>query len=474
MMNANPKILAICPTWRLEPETADYLLSLKNNSIHIVFTKDFPTSKDKLDVLHAYQQTRKLFLSNDYDYLYIVESDQIPPVDALEKLLKSMDTYDIVIGLYMFRRTSRASINATRLIEKQSLQPDTSWTEYPEDFKKLFGKVIPVTGSGIGCCLIKRKVIEQIEWRGTEITPHCDWQFLTDSLAAGYKWGCDTSVLCGHKKPDGTILYPNELGQEIETEGQIFYDYHCEEAKKVCTLEYAKKQERLKHKATEIEVDAKDITVITAISNGYDRLLKQRKELTRKYKFIAYVDDCTTDYHEWEKRDIYNKCIDPCRNAKIHKICAHQYVDTSYSIWMDGTMELKDIKLEVIINKYLVDADIAILKHRSRNDIYQEYHECMTGHDKPETLTKQIEAYKDYPVNYGLYECGLLIRRHTKEMNNFCNEWYAHINKYSRRDQISFAYLAWKMNLKINIIEGLMNNNEIVTVIKHVKPKAIY
>ena len=71
-------------------------------------------------------------------------------------------------------------------------------------------------------------------------------------------------------------------------------------------------------------------------------------------------------------------------------------------------------------------------------------------------MKKQVERYKieGYPENLGLSECTVILRRHTNQIKEFNEAWWEEIKNGSRRDQLSFDYVARKMNLKVNYFAG--------------------
>jgi len=81
---------------------------------------------------------------------------------------------------------------------------------------------------------------------------------------------------------------------------------------------------------------------------------------------------------------------------------------------------------------------------------------------EPEYLFKmQIDKYQreGFPKHSGLYECTVILRRHTEEVKRLCLEWWSEITAYTVSDQVSFVYCAIKQGIKINIIPGNVWNN---------------
>lgn len=210
--------------------------------------------------------------------------------------------------------------------------------------------------------------------------------------------------------------------------------------------------------------------VYTAITGGKD-LLKETQN-TEGAQFVAFTDKdipSTT----WKVLPAHREFEDPNRNAKIHKVNPHRYFpEAEYSLWIDGTIEMVD-PLEMLIDLYLGDADIALFKHFQRDCAYSEAMVCGSlGLDDPEIMSKQMARYymvEQYPLNYGLAECTIILRRHTPKILQLNEMWWDEICKGSRRDQLSFNYCCWKLGIEYNEMEGTVYNNQHFKYFKHAK-----
>ena len=200
-------------------------------------------------------------------------------------------------------------------------------------------------------------------------------------------------------------------------------------------------------------------------------------QVTGKAKFKAYVDSKQWG-NTWAINEACTKFKDNRINSRIHKILIHQYVDTEYSIWIDGNITLL-VTPEEMIEKYLKDTDIAVFKHPVRDCIYDEATECAKrGLDDPEVLIEQAVTYENdgYAKHKGLCECGVILRRHTKKVEQFNNAWWSEYTRHSKRDQISFMYAIDKVGLRVNAIpeqfieiDGRFIRDGVVEIIPHAK-----
>ena len=183
-----------------------------------------------------------------------------------------------------------------------------------------------------------------------------------------------------------------------------------------------------------------DIEVYTAICGGYE---KERNDIK------VFTDD--------------SRFKDPVMNAKIYKVLSHKFF-RGKTVWVDGNISLNVEPNNLL--ELLGDNDIAVFRHPYRSCIYQEHPHAKDRlpEDQKPSIDKQIADYRKegMPQNYGLAECGMIIRKNNPIVEEFNNRWWAEITRYSRRDQISFPYVLWKMGdrIKVKIIHGNVRDHK--------------
>lgn len=203
---------------RLEPETVDAVLNLDwDGDICFMFQCENPNGPQayelmrdqrniamKRNILHQYQTGRTVFLGGGYDAMLIVEADVVPPADALEKLA-ALDA-DCAYGVYVHRHGNRP-INITEKYPPPAKNRGEPINLRPGYESYLAQGVIECTGGGLGCVLIRRPVLEQIDFRLGSFGD-CDIWFNEDVFQAGFTQKADLSVVCDHLTPDGERLRP--------------------------------------------------------------------------------------------------------------------------------------------------------------------------------------------------------------------------------------------------------------------------
>lgn len=211
-----------------------------------------------------------------------------------------------------------------------------------------------------------------------------------------------------------------------------------------------------------------NITVMTAICNKFDGL--REDQILGKADYVAFVNQPTTSY-AWNVRKIYPKFYDPVLEAKIFKIIPWYFVDTEYSIWIDGTQAIK-CDPQMLIDKFLNGYDMAIFPHSVRDDIYDEYEVDLNYRQVEPSIFRETQRQKyideGIPRKSGLWECGIIIRRHTQEVKRLCETWWAEVSGYTHSDQCSLIYALSKHNVVVNAITpGTQYNNPYFNYVTH-------
>lgn len=205
-------VMVFTPIWRLEPEAVDAILCLEwHGPITFVFQEDNPGQDGKQNHLNQFQRGRKTFLDGTYDAMLVVESDIIVPEDALFKLVEL--GADVNYGVYRFRANNLVNvfIRYDESGEPKPVNVGESLSVRPELLKEAVKEIrIPCSGGGLGCVLIRRKVLEKVDFRMERSNgAHADTFFTRDVFRAGFTMKADMSVVCGHKDENGKILWPD-------------------------------------------------------------------------------------------------------------------------------------------------------------------------------------------------------------------------------------------------------------------------
>lgn len=216
------------------------------------------------------------------------------------------------------------------------------------------------------------------------------------------------------------------------------------------------------------------MVVYTAIAGQYDQL-RIPEFITPDADYVCFTDnpELTSDF--WTIRlftDAEYKFSqgDPVRLARRVKVLPHEYFpDYEYSVWMDANL-LPRGDLRRLVAQGLADCDFATWEMPERVlCTYQQAEALIKGnYDDPNVIRAQMKKYKllGFPEhNAGLDQRGVmscvLVRRHMKaDLMRAMYDWWAEIALHSRRDQLSFHYIAWKNKLPYFLYEGNARDNE--------------
>lgn len=149
------------------------------------------------------------FMKSDCTHLFFIDSDTIPPDDALDKLL-ALDA-DIATGITPIIHYDRNRVNDSSGHYKVS----NVITMDDERVKADIG-VIQAKTAGGSCLLIKREVFQKMSDKPfrfiySDLKPNDvimgksemfseDYYFCARALGLGFSIMCDTSIVCRHQK----------------------------------------------------------------------------------------------------------------------------------------------------------------------------------------------------------------------------------------------------------------------------------
>ncbi len=200
------------------------------------------------------------------------------------------------------------------------------------------------------------------------------------------------------------------------------------------------------------------IVVYTALVGDYDEL-KIPECLNPEIDYVCFTDKYYAGYNPWEIRypDYFNS--DPTRVARYYKLNPHVlFPDYDIAIWVDANfLILKGNDFKELIQKHTNSGKIiSLAKHPFRNCVYEEAESCIRmSKDNNERLLNQVSKYKEdgMPANFGLSETGVLISNPAnKQTSLFFTAWWKQLLTFSKRDQISFPYVIFKLNERYNIL----------------------
>ena len=159
-------------------------------------------------VTRDHNRIRQKVLDDGYDYLLILDSDVIPPKDTIEKLMEH--DKDVVSAMFFGPHDIGGEVKVMPFAWVFSKEiGDWDHTGYLLD-SEIWEEpnLLKIAFAGMGCILIKRKVLEKIEFHySLEMDAWDDRWLGVDVWANGFEFYLDNSVKCKHLFQDRPFDY---------------------------------------------------------------------------------------------------------------------------------------------------------------------------------------------------------------------------------------------------------------------------
>ncbi len=209
-----------------------------------------------------------------------------------------------------------------------------------------------------------------------------------------------------------------------------------------------------------------NLAIYTAIFGEREKLYPQN--FIKGVDFICFSDrpHKTKGWKVIVVEDKFKK--DHVRNNRYCKMLPHLYLpEYEYSIYIDGNFVVINSPLSIIntmgnVNMLVFDHNKT--KTDARNCIYKEFEAIVKLYQQKGVLKDEISLMKSqidfikskgYPENNGLIKGGVLIRKHNEpDVIAAMERWWYFIENFSKRDQLSFNYVAWECNFKFDMLPG--------------------
>jgi len=200
------------------------------------------------------------------------------------------------------------------------------------------------------------------------------------------------------------------------------------------------------------------IIVYSANINGYDDLVTP-KIFDSNVEYILFTDDEAFKSNVWNIKsiDFVDKNLDLRKRSRYMKLNPHKVLPPhDISIWIDHCFEPKFSNVQEMLEQLNFKGfNVMSYKHPERNCIYDEANAVLKySLDSVEVVSNQMKRYISvgYPMNYGLFENGFIIRRNKDKVNFFNETWWNEVKNNSGRDQLSHMYASWFTDVRINPI----------------------
>lgn len=154
---------------------------------------------------------------------------------------------------------------------------------------------------------------------------------------------------------------------------------------------------------------------------------------------------------------------DPRRVARYIKTHpADLLPEHNVSIWIDASFDLVAKPSAIVAEAFGQFAQIVALRHPDRDSIDAEGAEIKRlVLAPPEDVDRQLASYRAQGFHKTrLTTTGLVVRSNSRDVARFNARWWAEIETFTLRDQLSVDYAAWKCGLPIGYLPGNYRANE--------------
>jgi hypothetical protein len=193
--------------------------------------------------------------------------------------------------------------------------------------------------------------------------------------------------------------------------------------------------------------------VYTALTGRYEKLVEQEMARQSSIPFICFTDDPDLTSATWDLRPLIPLLgNDPVRSQRDYKLRPHRFLpDYDISLYIDNSVTLT-APPETIFDAVDLSSGLSMLAHSYRRSVLDEFARVTAAClDDPARVAEQLEYYRsENPdvLKQRPFWGGIMLRDHRHERMIATMElWFAHILRFSRRDQLSNQFVFHKAGL---------------------------
>jgi alpha-beta hydrolase superfamily lysophospholipase len=193
------------------------------------------------------------------------------------------------------------------------------------------------------------------------------------------------------------------------------------------------------------------VIIYTANYGGKDRIRTPRRTRlwNKDLKFVYFTDE-PFESKVWDVV-VEKRTGDSNRVAKWYKLHPHELFPGESTLWVDASIVVRKDPTKLFQGW----EDMLLRNHHQRTNIYGEADTCVMAGRDAEAVKKQIAEYKRLgcPKDTGLYQNSTLLRKPSELAAEINRAWWAEIEKYSTRDQISLPYVLWANGFSVKSVD---------------------
>lgn len=257
------------------------------------------------------------------------------------------------------------------------------------------------------------------------------------------------------------INYFKRIAKYISLGNWSYAAYAFKRAFRVAVTKKDDSKDRVAESSLEIP-ESEKLVIYTVLFGNYDDLREPLYITPNCDYYILTNQEVKTD-SVWKKYPIekfqeQTKGFSNLEKARFFKLHPQLlFPEYKYSMFIDANLQMVTDMRPVF--KQLESNFIAIHNQPGRDCVYQEATEIIViGKADKAPVLEQMKAYKKegFPEHYGLFRTCVVVREHNNEQCIKLMElWWKEINRYTKRDQLSFTYALWKMGFDNSSVSNL-------------------
>lgn len=203
----------------------------------------------------------------------------------------------------------------------------------------------------------------------------------------------------------------------------------------------------------------KQVVIYTALTGNYDTL-QNPLVVDPRCDYICFTNRIPeiNEMTVWEYRKIPTEIKGNTLLSRYPKMHPHVLLkDYAYSVYMDANIQIASQDFyDRIFQKIESGIPLSGVKHPFRDCPYDEGYVVFTyGLDRFFAIIRTLRFLKHqgFPKHYGMFEANMILRKHSdKAVQKQCEDWWNLINRYSKRDQLTYPYTLWKNNISFDYL----------------------
>jgi hypothetical protein len=212
----------------------------------------------------------------------------------------------------------------------------------------------------------------------------------------------------------------------------------------------------------------RDFVVYTVLTGSFSELNDPFPAGSGDFERICFTDDLSIDPNGWRLEKMAGRYLDATRESRRPKLLPHVYLpDFEWSLYIDATVSLKMKPPEILEQHLAGSKNVWCFRHPWRDCVYDEAEEVIRlGFDDERRVREQMDHYRElgYPRHAGLCAGGMILRRHNDPKVAHLDElWFEQCLRFSKRDQLSFNFVARQSACEYGTFEGELTDNEFMT-----------